>query len=480
MKPYFIGIDIGTQGVRIALLDHYGNLLVSIEEAFPLSATSRTEQSPLVWWDCCLKLMQKLVDEAGENVIKNIISIAVTSTSGTVIPLDKNNEPEHNAIMYSDNRSTKEAEKCTQAALKFHKKGFTAFNSSTGLAKMVWFVENYPEKVAGIARWIHAADYITGKLSDVWGVTDYTNAFKSGFDVTELCWPDYLFTKLPLKKEWLPIVYPSGDVIGKINKDLALKLGLPKDVNITTGITDGCASQIASGAMNLGDWNTTIGTTLVVKGITKNEILDPFGRIYNHRHPQGFWMPGGASNTGADWVTEEFSNDLAELNEQAADLFPTGYMNYPLRQKGERFPLNAPQARGFKTSGISRAEEFTANMEGVAFIERYAFELIEELSNEKVHRVFTAGGGSNSEVWLKIRANVLNKPIFKMKHVSGAVGAAILAASKTYFNNLTEATKALTVIESKIIPEKELVEQYEVLYLKFIILLQEKGFLTPN
>lgn len=477
MKAYFIGIDIGTQGARVVLLNNLGQLQWSLEQIFPLSSSSREEQSPIQWWDTCIKLMHQLVKEVDEEVIKNIISIAVTSTSGTVIPIDEHCEPVHNAIMYSDQRSKSVSDRCTQAAIKFHNKGFTSFNSSTGLAKMVWFVETYPEKVNHIAKWIHATDYINGKLSNIWGITDYTNAFKSGFDLTDFYWPEYLFEQLPLRREWFPEVSPSGQVMGTIDNAWALELGLPTHIKIVTGATDGCASQIASGAMSLGDWNTTIGTTLVIKGVTKKEILDPLGRLYSHRHPQGFWMPGGASNTGADWVTQEFAEDLDLLNEQAADVFPTGYLNYPLRQKGERFPLNAPQAIGFKDGVQSKVQEFTANMEGVAFIERYAFELIEQLSGEKVNRVFTAGGASASQIWLKIRANVLNRPIIKMKHVSGAVGAAILASSSTYFNNLTEATKALTLIEKQILPEKELAEEYEILYLKFIALLKDKGYL---
>ena len=83
-------------------------------------------------------------------------------------------------------------------------------------------------------------------------------------------------------------------------------LGLPASIQVTVGITDGCASQIASGAVKPGDWNTTIGTTMVIKGVTKKQIVDEEGRIYSHRHPAGYWMPGGASNTGADWVTNEF------------------------------------------------------------------------------------------------------------------------------------------------------------------------------
>jgi sugar (pentulose or hexulose) kinase len=189
-------------------------------------------------------------------------------------------------------------------------------------------------------------------------------------------------------------------------------------------------------------------------------------------------MPGGASNIGADWVSADFAADLEHLNHAAAELIPTGLIAYPLIQKGERFPFIAAEARGFAPENISREALFTANMEGVAYVERYAYELIEKLSNEKVAAVYTAGGGSNSEVWLKIRSNVLNKPVYKCGNVTGAVGAAIVAASQTVFGSLTEAAKAMTYIEKKIEPEKALVEAFEADYHRFIAALTQKGFIT--
>ncbi len=191
-------------------------------------------------------------------------------------------------------------------------------------------------------------------------------------------------------------------------------------------------------------------------------------------------MPGGASNTGADWVTNEFGHDLAHLSEAAAELIPTPHLAYPLRQQGERFPMVAPTATGFEPEGLTVEEKFAANMEGVAYLERYAFELIKALSGEEINAVYTAGGGSNNEVWLKIRSNVLNLPIYKMKHVSGAVGAAILAASNTYFSSLIEAVEQLTCIDKEVRPEAGLAEQYDKNYHKFIDLLISKGYISEN
>lgn len=273
---------------------------------------------------------------------------------------------------------------------------------------------------------------------------------------------------------------PSGTTVAKILPELAAALGLPKTIQIVAGMTDGCAAQIASGAVQVGDWNTTIGTTLVVKGVTTREIDDPHGRLYCHRHPEGYWMPGGASNTGADWVTRDFGNNLGELTAQAAKLVPTKHLAWPLKQHGERFPFIAPQATGFHPAGLPPAELFAACMEGVGYIERYAYEVIEQLSGESVSAVFTAGGGSNSDLWLQIRSNVLQLPVYKMKHVTGAVGAAIIAASQTHFASLTEAAKALTQIEKEVYPQPVAVDIYQQNYQQFIDLLASKGYISKT
>ncbi|MGV3639662.1 MAG: FGGY-family carbohydrate kinase [Adhaeribacter sp.] len=480
-KAYFIGIDIGTQGARVVLLDSAGNQAGSREEAFPLDDRSREEQDPAHWWAATERCGRDLLASlAGSIPLSAIKAVSVTSTSGTVIPLDEANQPLHAAIMYSDKRSGPQGKICREAALKHHPQGYTGFNASSGLSKMLWFAETFPEKAARISRWIHAADFITGKLSGNWGITDYTNALKSGYDVQDLYWPAYIREELGIKEDWLPRVVAPGTPIGRLEPDLARAWGLPAQVQVVAGMTDGCASQVASGAVNLGDWNTTIGTTLVVKGVTRTELKDPHNRFYSHRHPEGYWMPGGASNTGADWVTQDFAHNLAALSEQAAALSPSGLVAYPLRQEGERFPFVAPQARGFGPENSSEALRFVANLEGVAYLERYAFELVTQLSGEQVQAVYTAGGGSNSEVWLQIRSNVLNKPLYKMRHVSGAVGAAILASCQTHFRSLGEAARALSQVEKQVLPQVHLVERYESGYQLFLSTLRQKGYIRDH
>lgn len=477
-KAYFIGIDVGTQGARVVLLDELGGQLAAKEEVFPLTTDAREEQSPDLWWSCCSRLISQLIGDVKKEIqITHIKAIAVTSTSGTIIPLDHESSPLHPAIMYSDGRSAKEAAFCKEVALNEVREGYTGFNASSGLPKMRWFLNQFPHLIARLYKFIHASDFITGRLCGDYATTDYTNALKSGYDLHNFRWPDYITDTIGIARQWLQRVEPPGAPLRPLKSCLAAEWGLPEGIMVTTGMTDGCASQVASGAVCPGQWNTTIGTTLVVKGVTKKEVIDPSGAIYNHRHPAGYWMPGGASNTGADWVSRFFSEqDLRELSRQAMAQLPAQALAWPLLQQGERFPFVAPQAVGFWPDE-NNVEKFIACMEGVAFIERYAYERISFLSGEKIEHIFSAGGGSNSDAWLRIRSSVLNLPVYKMKNVSGAAGAAILAASRTFYSSLQEAAKAMIVPELKVNPLPELIAPYEAKYRLFMETLRTKNIL---
>lgn len=468
-EAYFIGIDIGTQGARAVIMDTAGNQIAAQNVAFNLNEHSREEQSPDEWWNACCLILPQIITEARRSIsVEKIKTIAVTSTSGTIIPIGFDKNPIHPAIMYSDSRSVKEAAFCKEIAGNVLKEGFTSFSTSCGLPKMLWFLNQYPQKITDIYKFIHAADFITGRLCGEYNVTDYTNAMKSGFNIHTYEWPSYIFEKAGIRREWVQEVRKSGEAVKLLRPELAALWGLPDAIIVTTGVTDGCASQIASGAINPGQWNTTIGTTLVIKGVTKREIIDPQGVIYNHRHPAGYWMPGGASNTGADWVNILFSNmDLPTLTKAAEDNLPSKSLAWPLIQKGERFPFKAPDARGFWPEG-DIVDKFTSCMEGVAFIERMAYERISELSGEKIEKIFSAGGGSNNDTWLRIRSNVMGIPVCKMKNVSGAAGAAILGASNRYFANLQVAAGELVKPDSVVCPEAGLTKLYNEKYLLFL------------
>src|SRR5690606_14512779 len=120
-------------------------------------------------------------------------------------------------------------------------------------------------------------------------------------------------------------------------------------------------------------------------------------------------MPGGASNTGADWISRLFGDEnIDQLTASVSNQIPSKFLAWPLMQKGERFPFVAPYAMGFAPPNLTPVQLFTAYLEGVAYIEKYAYERVIKLSGEEIKQVFTAGGGSKNDIWIKIRSAVLN------------------------------------------------------------------------
>lgn len=472
-REVFLGVDVGTQGVRVAALDETGDLVAAARRPFPL-ANLVEEQSPEDWWDAVLAALKAVAADLTADARLVPVALSVTATSGTVVPLDDNHHPLHDALMYSDKRATAKAAEVMRLAPEL------GSNLSWAIPKILWFCNTYPEVTGRIATWRHAGDLILGRLTGEWGVTDATSALKTGYDPVAERWSPALSQVFDLPESWLPRVVPSGTVLGPLDPKIATATGLPASILVTTGMTDGCASQVASGAARPGDWSTTIGTTMVVKGVTRTHIADPSGVIYSHRHPDGLWMPGGASNTGAEWIARDYAGqDLDRLEVQAAAQVPTGAIAYPLRQEGERFPFLAAAARGFDPAGLDGPSLFAARLEGTAYLERLALERLEHLSGEPSAAVFAAGGGSQSRLWLQIRASVLARPIRRTHHSEAAAGAAIVAAAATRFRRLAEAADALTAIALTVEPDGH-VDAYDEGYHRFLAALTARGYLQPE
>ncbi|MBE0699826.1 MAG: carbohydrate kinase, partial [Anaerolineaceae bacterium] len=245
------------------------------------------------------------------------------------------------------------------------------------------------------------------------------------------------------------------------------------------GATDGTAAQLASGASQPGDWNSTLGTTLVFKGISREMRLDPQGRIYFHRHPEGWWMPGGASNTGTDWIGQDHPGaDLDDLGRQAAAYVPTHLLRYPLMKKGERFPFIHLEAVGFLIGDSSApVERYAAGLEGLAMVERLAYDTLQSIGLEVSDSVFITGGGTRSPVWSRIRASVLNKTLLQPAVTETAFGAAVLAASGCWFAAASQAAAAMVQISGTINPDISLAPIYQQKYSQFISEMEKRGYL---
>jgi len=484
MDEVVLGIDVGTQGARVLAVRPDGALSAVAQQAFLPAEQSLPsgwfEQDPRSWWAAVAACLRQVMRELPPGT--RVAGVSVDSTSGTILPVGEDGQPLCPALMYNDQRSQGQVER-VQAAAKDHQGRFGfVFGSSYALPKILWIKEERPDLFARTRRFLHAADFIAGRLTGDYRYSDTSNALKTGYDLLDLCWPEFIERGLGLPLDRLPEVVPPGARVGQVWRGAAEETGLVPGTPVMAGATDGTAAQLASGAAEPGDWNSTLGTTLVVKGVSRILKTDPLGRVYSHRHPEGWWMPGGASNTGADWIQHEFPGaDLEILNQQAAELIPTGRVRYPLLKRGERFPFIHPEAQGFIVGQpADQMEGYAAGLEGLALLERLAYEMLGAIGLEVGERVFITGGGSKSLLWSKIRASVLGKILVQPQVAETAFGAALIAASGCWYAGLSQAAGQMVRAAQTIEPDPDLNRRYAGQYRQFVAELLRRGYIEET
>ncbi|AYO30078.1 hypothetical protein D2962_05140 [Biomaibacter acetigenes] len=479
-----IGIDVGTQGIRTIAVNENGKKICIAHEELQPSMSSNSgwkEQNPGDWkrvFRTCFKKLVEGIKSQGHS-LSEVMAISVDGTSGTILPVDKEKKPLMNAIMYNDSRAGQETGKIKAIAAGFSDKVGYSFNSSFALPKILWIKENLPEVYQNTWKFIHQTDFIIGLLTGIYDITDHSNALKTGFDLVDYKWPESIIEKLDLDMGKFSQVVRPGDKISNISRDFAGESGLSADTIVVAGMTDGCAGQVASGAVKEGTWNSILGTTLVVKGITKNLIKDRQGRIYSHLHPEGFWMPGGASNTGGECLEKVFPDiDYKEWDLKAERYFPTNLIVYPLVKKGERFPFIRPEAEGFiDGKPKDEVELYAGYIEGVGLFERLCYDTLSDLGATVSDEIYVTGGGTKSRIWMKLRASILNKTLLMPEISDPCMGSAVMAASKTIYNNVMEAAANMVKPGEIIAPVPEFVKIYEQKYGDFRNLMRRKGYI---
>ncbi len=469
----FIGLDVGTQGARAVACAGDGRVVAEASAPFAHPSTEPQpgwhEQRPEDWWRAAVKCLQGVARraQAAGCPREALARIAVTSTSGTVLLVDASGRPLGPAIMYSDARAAEEAERANDAARVFIEKFGARFSASFALPKVLWLARHRPRKLAAAARICHAADFLVGRLTGHYDFSDTSNVLKTGYDVAEGRWPAF-FAEMGVPLEKLPRVVRPGELLAHVTTKAADLTGLSRAAIVAAGATDGTAAFLASGACQVGQWCSTLGTTLVLRGVSRELVRDPLGRVYCHAHPEGYWLPGAASNVGGECIEVRFKGrNLAALDAKVGDHLPNPLLMYPLVRRGERFPFVDPAAKGFVSGKApSRAALYAACLEAVAFVERWGFEIMAALGAPIVDPIFASGGAAGSAVWLQLRASVLNRPIRVAADAHSAKGAAILAAASTA-GSLGEAVRRMVRFERTIEPRMALRSYLDDKYARF-------------
>jgi D-ribulokinase len=408
-----LGIDVGTTGLRIAARDRDGALrgMASVPLVAPLVDFGRALQDPQLWW-------QALVEAFKNFDLKdfNVLALAIDGTSGTVLPIDESGKPVSLASMYNDVAEPEFVKRIKATAPP----ETAAHGATSALARLL------PMQEAAV-RVLHQADWLLGRFCGRFDVSDENNALKSGYDPVLRAWPRWM-KDVGANVEKLPRVLPAGTGVAKILPAVADALGLPHEVEIVTGTTDGCAAFLASGANAAGDGATSLGTTLTLKLLSATPVFAPQYGIYSHRIGDQ-WLAGGASNSGGAVLRQFFSaEDIARLTPLMDAKVSTGLDYYPLPKTGERFPINDPEMTPKMSPRPAEDHVFLQGLlEGIAEVEALGYRRLAELGASPLKSIRSAGGGAGNDVWTAIRLKKLRVTSLPSVSEHAAMGTARLA-----------------------------------------------------
>ena len=405
-----IGIDLGTSGARAALVDGAGAQIAFAAVPMP----DGRSDDPDAWFRCVAAALDRL--RAGAP-LDGVRGIAVAGTSGTLIAVDAAGAAVGPAAMYNAPAAPDRVDAVARAAPA----GSPARGAASPLAKALAL-----QARPGVARLLHQADWIAGRLLGVWRWSDENNALKTGYDPELRRWPEWL-RGTGLDLALLPEVVPPGTALGRIDPALAARFGLALDAEVVAGTTDGCASFLAAGAREPGEGVTALGSTLVLKIACERPITAPEYGIYSHR-VGGIWLAGGASNTGGAALARHFNGAaLAALSARIDPARPSGLDYYPLPGPGERFPVADPaQAPREGPRPADDAAFLHGLLEGIARVEALGYRRLAELGAPPLRSVRSVGGGARNAAWSAIRARLLGVPMPPAVSEEAAVGAAAL------------------------------------------------------
>lgn len=420
-KTIFIGIDLGSTGCRACAINAQGALLAETQAPIPQPVRNGNQitQDPTQWWKAVTHCLQHLLTQID---VMQINTIAVDGTSGTLLLADDKGNPVTPAIMHNDQRAVDEANFIASIA----DRNCGAQGPSSALAKLLWMQGKKLDQRAHYA--LHQADWIVGRLTGLWGHSDYANAMKLGYDQQNLVWPAWM-RQLGINEGLLPDVHAPGDILGPISPEIAKQFNLAEDTQVAAGATDGVAAFLACGANKPGHGMTALGSTLVLKLLSDKPIFSPEHGVYSHRLGK-FWLAGGASNSGGAVLLQYFK--VEQMQEMTSLLNPaesTELEYYPLPDVGERFPINDPGMEPkLEPLPADSVTFFQGMLEGIARIEGLGYHLLQQEGAPKLSALWTTGGGAQNPAWTRIRERVLNVKISPARSTHTAYGTALLAA----------------------------------------------------
>jgi xylulokinase len=489
-------------------MDAFGGVVASgTEEHQPFASPQAgwAEQDPRDWWRACGVAVKKALLKSAIRA-EEIGCVGFSGQMHGAVLLDSAGEVVRPALIWCDQRTEKQSRELSEKFGTDRLIQLTCNPPLTNftLTKILWVRENEPQLWERVRHIMLPKDYVRFRLT---GDRAIDQADASGtllLDVAKRAWSAEVLSGTGIERTFLPALYESSDVCGKLNTEGAAATGLKIGTPVVAGAGDQAAGAVGMGIVRAGVISATIGTSGVVFAATDRPALDPSGRLHTFCHAiPGRWHVMGvtqAAGLSLRWFRDTFGvgsviqdavgslriipssilraipdglalNDDSESNpfpikkeayefltEEAATASPgaEGLLWAPYLM-GERTPHLDPNARGALvgiTPAHRRAHILRAILEGVAFSLKDSFSIFEEMK-VPVTQIRLGGGGARSPLWRQIQADVYAHEVELVAAEEGAAyGAAILAAvGRGHFASVDQACDGVVHVASRVKPD---------------------------
>jgi len=463
----YLGIDIGSKRAKMVIINEQGEIVssrsVDISDLISRPKPAWAERDPMEVWKRVLPALR------GMGGLNDVEAVCIDATSGTIIPINKEKKPIFRALLYSDARAVKEAEELrakSKAARDYEE--FLPIAPYLVIPKIMWLRNNFKD-FDKIYKILHENDFysmlLTGEIA-----TSPNIAGKAHVDIEKGQYIEEIYEDVGIDLDLMPPVFPTGAIIGYVTKEASDLTGIPEGVPVINGVTDSSAGDVATGTLDVGVVNVTVGTTLVVHGVVGKIVPDPKKRIYYKAYFEGRYLVGGATNAGTipmDAISNLLKTSLELLEKQAEEVPPgsDGLIAQP-QWIGTRIPESNPNMLGFflgmTEKNCTPGHIYRSILEGNAFVLDQLLKIIEEVTGTEITEVRTTGGGARSRLLNQIFADVTQKPVKVVAESEPAVGSAIIAMwGIDRRKKISDLAKMVVKITGEFTPRKEGLEAYK-------------------
>ena len=453
----FLGIDAVTTSLKAALFDLDGHMLGIDRQEYELimPAASVVELDPEVYWEACCRVVRNVMQQTGTSP-EQVAALSISSQGETLIPVGKEGLPTRNAIVWLDNRATEEAAEISRHFTTedlYRVTGQPQVTPTWPACKVFWIRRNEPDVFSRTSRFLLLEDYLLYRLT--------------GRFVTERALQtSSLFLDIQGRQWWLPMLdfigvttdqfgelMDPGEIVARLSQEGAETLGLSMGTVAVTGAMDQAVGAVGAGNVVPGMVTETTGGVLGIVFTLDQPRFDPQRRVPCHCHarPESYCLLpwGQTAGMALRWLRDRFF-DLEAHVAHRAGLDPYDVMTRMAAQvspgseglvvlphlEGAACPEFNPAARAVffgATLKHTKAHFVRAIMESVAYMLKKNLDIIEELG-VTVSEIRSMGGGARSDLWLGMKADVLQKPVTPVAvEETACLGAALMAAVATGF-----------------------------------------------